>query len=485
MENERPRLNWFRILAVMGLVVLTAAGGFIWSRSITPDLVSNPSTPRSDPYYSEMVSAKASTPAVTINELLEKMQKVDNEGSMKFVFDNVSDLQNNDWGFQHAEVIRVAADQKAPIGRGHVWIDFIGLGYGKLDPSKDKWDQYVDGQFYESDLTPLEEDSSDRISSRQQRFRYDGLFPRLKVGLRKDDGERIRLIGIECFDGRMKTDLCSSTSYHHFSDSSHTSLTEVDLQRWHDGPIEMFYDLAHGDPVIKEIDANEGELIEFGTCSMLLFGKGPRGNRGVNTSSDGQKRTLTLPTGNDDERSTFFFMVLPETQRRPYDVEAFDKDGKKLKTYGSGSSTFMFYQHFDCPPDKVARIRFSYFPEITRVIFEIPSTPGMPAANEGIENLFQVEAPNVVFERDWEMRNFIHHATGLKMNYLPLKVPKGYFPRRYETVTPEEALNELLTLTTTPKRAVISEDGESIQLRDPWQVELKRDAEKFLKKIFK
>ncbi len=245
MESEKPRLNWLRLIIVTVLLMGIGFGAFIFNASREVQLVADPTVVKANSNYDDWLNPIGKSPDMDLAGLKEAMEITETEEDYKIRVQGTGTIWR-DWGYQHMEVLRVPWNEKVRVGDGDVWVEYIGVSHGKLDPSKSKWDQETDKYLFDREMKPItikEVKKALKLKWLSEIENYQGMFPEVTVGLSKDKQARVRLLGMDCYDGRTRRDITHGLSYHHFSDKNHHAQTSFEMRRWHDGPLMVSYDL--------------------------------------------------------------------------------------------------------------------------------------------------------------------------------------------------------------------------------------------------
>lgn len=220
---------------------------------------------------------------------------------------------------------------------------------------------------------------------------------------------------------------------------------------WHDGPVEFVFDVASGEPVVHEIDPNgpnARQLLDLGGGRQFRFlalapGMINRSQAAYDHAKGEATRTL-LADPDSLETHTHAIIALSHARSEfAFRIEALDEYGEVLRPAAVSQPHTITYARFKTPAESIKRLRFVFYPNFDRVLFTLPSVPGLPESNRGLTNLFDARIPFLVVKADYQLRSQITSTAQIEMEDVGEVVfPAGHFPKTFHDVSVAELLEE-------------------------------------------
>ncbi len=300
------------------------------------------------------------------------------------------------------------------IGAGTLKFSCIGTAYHDANQtmSDDAVFRLYDSQLQPISNTNLIESGNYATTEDGSNFRYNP-WPAVQFVFEYQKIEDIMLHGIKIFDSRTRKSL--TTGYNSSgSHDSHQFKTHIPI--WHRTPIDIVIDVSYGP--IKTFEfaprAGEGFDVKNFKCQLISVFEGVDNRTGSSSSRDNVtihkfKKTPPDKTG----LLTFFFACLPSAHHMPVTFEFLDKDGNKLSTRGSATSSYTHNITMKQPLEKIAIIRAYYRTRRQRIVIHMPYLPGLPEENDVIKNLFDVHIPYVMLNGPGQVERFLKNSLQL------------------------------------------------------------------------
>jgi hypothetical protein len=339
---------------------------------------------------------------------------------------------------------------------------------------KDRSSIYIPGRFFYPDgrLIPtneLSEASSGKLS-------FEGIYPEVQFVFGHPKEAGIKFIGFHFFDARTHSSLANGYSWG--ARGAGRMNVETELTRWHGGPVEVVADIGLGPIETIDIPAREGSVIRTKHWMLYLAAVQEGDSRGTSQSSSGNGTTITFRFREEDDdarkETTFVFLGSPWAYHLPVDFEFYDKEGNEIRGGGAGSSSFYRTIRAYAPVEQIHTIRAVIYPDVRRLVFEVPEIYGLPEENYGVKNLFDVHVPYLRIRSRWEFRRAVEDLVQMEFkgrmpNFNP---PAGYLPKGFTNATPKEVLQEFMRVAVTnqPSRLHVDSQNHTLELRGPlWE----------------
>jgi len=315
-----------------------------------------------------------------------------------------------------------------------------------------------------------EEAARQRLPRHERDIRYRGVFPTVKFFFTYDPEEELKIIGYSLFDARTRASLSSGYSW---GDQEGVAYVEMEVKKWHAGPVELVVDLATSPVERIEIPPEEGAVIRQPSWELHLAAVVEGDNNGSSSGSRGTNSYVEVRLNQSDRKdrkeTTFVFLGDPWAHHLPLDLEAFGKDGRKLNNAGGSSSSRNLTKSIRASLDEVDHLRATVYKDVRRIVFELPGIHGLPAKNDEVSNLFDVRVPYLRIKTEWQFREAIEGLTQLRFGgRVPVfNPPPGYFPAEFHDVTAVELLDEYLAYGPKPQAVAIDEEKRRFVLEPP------------------
>ncbi len=464
------------ILVVFGVVVTVV---ILTGR---PRLFVDPSKPGNVKQYEEIVGPAAPAPDKTA-AFLESLRVIRTNDRVRVEFQGNSSVSSR---LLNYTLHRVKGAGALKLPKGEFRLRYQGIGHGAFQADElDDYSARVKPRFF--DLTDGRELATNEVAevlSRQPRsMNFRGAFPKVRFLFGHRADEELKIIAYHLFDARTKASLSGGFSW---GDQDGLAHVEMDVRRWHSGPVELAVDLAVAPVEMVEIPAKEGAVIRQPAWDLHLAAvtEGDSGTSGGSTSTNSFVEIRAKRTNDDRPEISFLFLGDPWAYQLPIEIEVIGKDGKPMQSSGRSSSGRYIMKSVRGEPGEVDHIRAKIYRDVRRVVFELPTIHGLPNENDGLKNLFDARIPHLRFKSQWEFRQAIEGLTQLRFGSPapPFQPPAGYFPKEFHDVTPRDLLEEYLAYGTKPQDVAIDGEKRALILDETPIQKLIRQLKKLLGK---
>ena len=381
------------------------------------------------------------------------------------------------------ELVRIPPGGSFEYEDGKVELQTLGIGYGTF-PAKDinRWSTRVQGTFFTPEGRLLTDEERDKLIRKyNQTVDFQGQFPKLRFTFEvPDDSKRCKVVSYHLFDVRTKANLASGYSW---GGNEGQAYTEIDMERWHSGPLELVMDYCYGPVEYIDIPAKVGEVIRYGGWELHVAAM-EKGDRNGSSSGNGSM-TLRFNPDSDKEETSVLFLGNPWAYRLPVDFEAVGHDGEEIKTSGGSSSSRYRAISIHANPEDIKTIRARIYTTVRRLVFELPDVFGLPEGNENVANLFDVKIPYLRIKQSYNFDDTIWDLVQMRQTGRGPQIgwPAGFFPREYTNITPRELLMEYSRLATNgPSHVVVDTQANEIRWEDDVPDRLINRLMKFFKR---
>lgn len=227
------------------------------------------------------------------------------------------------------------------------------------------------------------------------------------------------------------------------------------IQMWHSSPVDIVLDLAYGPCDVIEFDPIKGEGYSAPDADIRFIEALPDNGYSFSGGHRGSSSHVRLGLAKTHHAGTsYLFVCQPAVFPSPFTVELLAEDGEAISQIGATSGIHACARVPSKELRAVDRIRVTRRKTLRRVIFHLPYWPGLPAANDNVENLFDVTIPYVKIERVEELvalARSVLQCKGAQRAGLGHSLPRLY-PREYVDTT----FGEMLAEYTEVKNAAFS-----------------------------
>ena len=380
------------------------------------------------------------------------------------------------------ELVRIPLGGSFEHEGGKVELQTVGIGYGVF-PARERnyFATRIPGTFFTPDGRLLtDEERGKLIRKHSQTVDFAGQYPKLRFTFEvPEDNDTWKVVYYQLFDARTKAEIANGFSW---GGNRGQAYSEIEMQRWHNGPMELVMDYCYGPIEYIDIPAQVGEVIRYGgwELHLAIMEKGERNG----TTSGGNYLTFRFNPDIGKEQTVLMFLGSPWAYRLPVDFEALGHDGDPLKTDGAGSSPRYQTITIRANPEDIKTIRARVYTQVRRLVFELPDAYGLPGGNEDVANLFDVKIPYLRIQNSYDFDDTIWNLVQMRETGPTPKIgwPAKFFPREYTNVTPRELLMEYSRLATNgPSHVVVDTQANEIH----WEEELSNRMIDWLNKIFR
>lgn len=454
------RRVWISLAAL--LLVGIAITGVRFQRETVPFI--SATQPRPAPEYEKALAP--SQPVLALPPgLYENISVTNAEGRVLISWTNSAMHEPVPNTYEHT-IHHVPASQ---VLQGDDWlvrVEHIAVAYGafRLDRLTE-YSEQIQAQFFDAKLSPLPETDFKKIGARQRELSYRGRFPAVRLVIDSQGLDEIKILKVQLFDSRTRQNLSSG-----YSTSAVTNRiqTELEVEMWHPGPVELLLTIAHGPAQTFEMNVKEGAVVQVPGGKIHLAAIAPGGHRSWAVSSHGnvQNLTISLDPAKTNETS-FAFLCYPRASALPIEVELLDADGNELQSAGGGASDILRLESVRSPINGIAKAKVKYFPHVKLFVFRFPEIPGLPEINRGVENLLEVQVPFLRFREPYEIRNFISGVLQVDMQHTAFPSAPGLFPAVYTNATAEFVLMDYAAKVAPGRLIAVDEENNALRFEPP------------------
>lgn len=469
--NRREKV-WTRLLVpLLTLCLLAMAGGFfLWS------LIKPPPISATAPRDATAIAHELQPPE-PVQETkaldLSQIQVSQDSNQVNVVFP--SPYLNPPHAVSY-QVLRLNPRQSVSLHRGALQLRAIGTAYADSYPAdkRGEWSVQMEAAWFGADLAPL---SRERIATMLasewlRKVRYEGNLPKVRFLFQATPGSEAKILSIKLLDSRTGRLLSRGYSLGKVNDEFQKA--DVTLGRWHQGPVTVFLDVAHGPVVVKETEAKVGNRLQFGPWNFYLLAAAQGDSNSSSAGSIHETNRVTVNLVPSPDHSVFIFAIFPKAQAIPLDFHMLNAKKEKLTSWGGMTTTFVNVQEVKAPLEDVKAFQATHYTEVKRLVMELPELPGLPEENRSLENLMEVKLPRVVKVRnEWDLRELLEGTLQVRIVTTgTMKAPPGYFPRLYTNLTATRMIAELESFLPADTRIGIDTENFEVRTIGPWWKEL-------------
>ena len=294
-------------------------------------------------------------------------------------------------------------------------------------------------RYYLPDGTPVKEPESKEVAVPGYRtLDYNGWFPRVLFTFTTPANSEWKVLGCRLFDARTKVNLGEFLTHRQIDNRL---VIETLVNRINNGPLELVVDFAHGPAVLEKITPTAGEVIDAGDWQLHLASV----LSGTAHQWPNQTNIVFSTRFSPREKTTFVFLGTPWSDGLPVEFYTKSKSGKRDYPYAGNSSWGSLPVYSNLTVDDIDTLLVRYYPEVRRLIFELPDLHGMPEAEE-VDNLFDQPIEEVWFNKGIEVDDFIEWVTQLKFRGTLPDAPYAgkNFPLSIKNTTARQLLEQHL-----------------------------------------
>ena len=309
----------FLLAAVTGVVILTAKPRFYVSATAIGD----------DSDYRKILGPAEPAPE-KIGNLLKTLKIIRANDRVRIEYPNSVYPSSR---LLNYTVHRVGGAEGATTAEGDFRLIHQGIGYGEFPPNDlQRYSTDVPARYFDpGEGTELSTNEVARLmESHDPSLSFRGTFPSVKFLFEYPKDEKLKVIGYHLFDARTKTRLTGGYSWGGNDGKAHV---QMNVKKWHAGPVELVVDLATGPTEVIEIPPKEGEVIRQPDWELQLAAVVEGDDSGTSSGSSGTNSYVELRfKKNEDKRRpeiSFLFLGDPWAYHLPVDLEIIDKDGEE------------------------------------------------------------------------------------------------------------------------------------------------------------
>lgn len=273
----RPWLFALILLGLLGVI----AGVVVYGTK--PRLYVDPAAESDSGKHREIITVAKPAPARK-DDFLEGLTVVRTNNRVR-----VENPDNHDGSSRllDYQLFRAKAGESIQLPKGTFRLEYQSIGYGEFPPDKlDEYSTRVEPRHF--DLATGEELDEETTKKRLPRYErdlsYRGVFPTVKFYLTYDPEEELKVIGYSLFDARTKASLSSGYSW---GEQDGMAYVEMEMRKWHAGPVELVVDLATGPVEHIEIPPEEGSIIRQPSWELHLAAVVEGDNNGSSSGGSG------------------------------------------------------------------------------------------------------------------------------------------------------------------------------------------------------
>ena len=348
-------------------------------------------------------------------------------------------------GLLDHEQVRIPTGGGYAINGEEIKLVAQGIAYGEFPASSPGVSVRLPARYFAPDGRPLSESEVRRWEVADFReLPFLGRAPAVQVISQMPTNTAWKISSWSLFDPRTRMEV--SRGYRHGEAGDRASVV-TSLSRWHQGPTLVVMDVAYGPVEHVDLAARVGEVVRHGSWELHL-GMLEGGEMDIMSPSlPPVFRLRSKPT----RQQTMLVMVgSPWAHNLPVDLLAMGPDEQPLRVRHLRRSTRYLTAVIDAPRDVIETLRVVVYPNVRRLVFELPEIHGLPEENREVANLFDVHIPiyRVQHPRDFEHSLWQLLQLEAGPNRPQVHFPKVYFPRQFTNTTPRELLTEYLDHAT-------------------------------------
>jgi hypothetical protein len=441
------------------VVVLLGAGAWFWSSQTR--LYSNPSAVRTNDIYLRAHAAAEKLPEMPPNFFSSIVVQHTSTNQID-IFAPGSYAPEVE--YEPLETHQVSPSQTVQLGAGTIRLAYVATAYAAIRTNID-WSTSLRANYYTPDLRPVPEEEAKTVFHVYDRnLQFYGDFPAASFYFASSNISDFKPFNFTAFDART----------HHPLTQGHSSSLRTNLfwfsptiRLWHQTPIELVVTVATGPAEEFTAEPRPGAELSYpgGVIRVLAVSDVEFG--GTSSRGDGRTNHITLKggpgfTGPGDPRprSSFLFYAWPNSRLRG-EIQFYGPEGKKLQTYGGGTSGGLIHSRVFGRPEDVKEIRFRHYPNVHRLIFTIPELPGLPEENRNLANLFDVHVPSMHFQYEYHFQDNIPQLVQMSYSSLPLTFSNAFFPIIRTNTTARALFQELATMLSNREHQLVADPEEN------------------------
>jgi hypothetical protein len=446
------------LLAILGLIAVLAMA--LLAQHTQARLHSSPAVVRTNTAYAE-----AHAPAVKRQpiapDFFERIEVAESESEIKINIPEVRAAGPSSPLYEPLLEHQAEESQTVRIGNGSVRLAFVGmaiapphLGRGVEVPLK----------LFKPDLQlATEQDAAGLLPSFDQKTWVHGPgWPVARFFLVHSNTAPLKAAGLRVFDARTRWRLSGSgSSIAQLSDRP-LSWFETEVQAWHQTPLELVVTFIGGAVEEFRLPLAAGQEWRHDGCHVRVIALDELGNNSFGTMGDGQTNYHTVRLGAHpayDNRPRCTVILHSNLQG---EIDFVRADGKIADSGGRNSSGGLLVFNPVARLEDLKELRIRYFPQTHRITFKLPELPGLPEANRGIENLFEVRVPWLHFRYEYAFQQTLGQLVQMERMHLPLTYPNGYFPTLRSNTTPRELLIEMAGMLSNPEHHLVADPEKNV-----------------------
>ena len=352
---------------------------------------------------------------------------------------------------------------------GRIWIEKIAVAYGTFPPDKlNEFSVRFPAKHFDRNLVELtpEEVLEAEPEESDRSLDFQGRYPAVQFLLRGELQEEAKLLGFHAFNTFSRVSIANGYSVN--GKLEENCRVKMELQQWHNAPVEFVADIALGPVEVFEFTADQGARFQYPEGEIKLIAKTKNMDQ-RSTTENGTTTTVKFQSarhGNAGNTATMIFASLPKAQTIPVVFEFLDANGRVLQERGEEASGIFLEKSVLGKASDVKTVRLKYYPNRKRLIFKLPGVPGLPAENQHLENLFDVHIPFLAVREIWEYQTLIWKLTHLS--------PKGNWPNIkrlpgrevFYNITMKDLVDKSAMEFGPNFRAVIDQEAWTIEFLD-------------------
>lgn len=256
------------------------------------------------------------------------------------------------------------------------------------------------------------------------------------------------------FDARTQVQLGESFADSHYADR--TIVVDTSLDLWHDTELFLSCDLVLGPALEFEIPNEPNWQKEFDQFRIQYLDSIP----GKFLSYRSGLYMAEHLKENEPPVSSALFVIEPPAFGNLISVSAATEDNETRFHLLNpvNQARLRVTQPMSVATDEIVSMKGRCLPNMVTVIFRLPKIPDMPNPRGEINNLFNVEIPEITLKSGDEMIDLISTVTQMRFSLEMSNFPVDHFPKTYKNVTPRQLLKEWERFH--PEMSVVSRPDE-------------------------
>jgi len=459
-----PRRPWAGILFALTL----AAIAVVVILASKPKYFVDPKREGKKDDYLKIVTRAEPGPGID-TELFKQLRITRTNESVRIVY---PDSTHPDSRLLNYALHRVEGAGGIPTPMGRFSLRYQGIGYGEFESDElQNYDSDVTARYFDlraGRLIPTN-DVPNLIEGHERQLGFRGAFPKVRYLFEYPQDEKLKVISYHLFDANTKTRLTGGYSW---GGQDGKAYVEMDVKKWHSGPVELVVDLATGPVETIEIPPREGEVIRQPDWELRLAAVVEGDSSGTSSGSRGTNSYVQIRFRENETRrpeTSFLFLGNPWAYHLPVDIAVTGKDGKEMTGGGGGSSGRYVRKGIRGTLEAIDHVRATIYKDVKRVVFTLPTVYGLPKENDEITNLFETRIPYMRIKSKWEFREAIEGLAQLRFaaRTPAFNPPPAYFPIEFHDTTPRELLEEYLSHSPQPQAVAVDVEQGKLILDEP------------------